>query len=614
MFETIEKLVKSAIKTFKNSFSVSPRILDHLGIHAYNSIKKSLVELASNSYDADSTELHISIPKKIENNSKITLEDNGMGMTTEEFQENYLKIGRNRRMESDVTLKGRKVIGNKGIGKLAGFGIADLIQIETCKNGVMTTAILKREAFDNSKSLENTKFDVQSYKVEQDNITGTKITLKRLRKDLSVPKETFLRRFIRNHLPKYDNFKIFVNNIECTSEDVPHNDGDKHSFEETISTLNKKVKGYYIIARTNQAEPGFSVRVRGRLVTKPSFFELPLDSFTGYLGKKFTGEIHADFLDEESNTLQSLINTSRDGFIEDNEIVEQFNEWVKSFLKKILKEENQKRITGQTNKILQSEKIESRLNSLPNSIRSKAKEIISTLVSKMKEADEQSIIDFASLVLQYFESNILKELVDRILQASSKDIEKLADLVSEWGVRDVSGVAELIKHRIDIIKKLKELVNDDAIEGKIHKLFSKNLWLINDEYRLWSSNRTIKNILDKKLKQQFKGKENLRPDLVCLENSSNVVIIEFKRPTVKITTRDFAQVLEYKGILQSEIPQTSSNIVTFVIGKTYDETVRAVKSEQEKSGNFLMSYFDILIKAEKKFSEILDILQNNQSI
>ena len=279
----IKDFAKTVLRTIKGKFSVSPRILDHFGIYAYNSIRKSLVELASNSYDADATEVRISLPEKIDSSSEIILEDDGLGMSTEEFQENYLKIGRNRRIESDTTPKGRKVIGNKGIGKLAGFGIAGFIRVETHQKGIMTAANLKRENFNNSKDLGSTGFDIETYKIDDTTTSGTRIILKELGENLSIPDRTFLKRYLRNNLPKYKNFKIFVNDAECTFEDVK---GEKHEFEEEIEDLEKIVKGFYIIANSNQADPGLAVRVRGRLVTKPSFFGLSLDSFTGYLGKK----------------------------------------------------------------------------------------------------------------------------------------------------------------------------------------------------------------------------------------------------------------------------------------------------------------------------------------
>ena len=605
----LKQVGQKFLNIVKGGFSVSPRILDHFGIQAYNSIKKSLVELASNSYDADATEVRISLPDHIENNSEIVLEDNGMGMSTKEFQEDYLQIGRDRRQEqgADISPGGRKIIGNKGIGKLAGFGIAGLIRVETCKGGIMTAANLKREDFDNNKDLENTKFDIETHQLESASLTGTKIILKELKQDLSVPDKTFLRRYLRNNLPKYQKFKIFVDDIECTIEDIK---GEKHKIDETIESLNRPIKGYYIITKGNVADPGLAVRVRGRLVTKPDFFNLNLDSFMGYISKKFTGELYADFLDEGNGKFQSLINTSRTGFIEENKTVEKFNLWVRDFLKRILKEESKKQLTGQTNKILKAETIETRLKSLPLGVRGKAKDLISTLVSKMKEREEQDIIHFAGLILQYFESNVLKELLDSILKADLDDVEKLADLISEWGVRNVAGVAALVRQHINIIKKLEELVNNtSALEKQIHKLFEKNLWLLDDKYKLWGSDKSLKNILGENLKKEFDKQKHLRPDLVCLSNYSEAVVMEFKHPKVIISTKDLTQILKYKGLIQKQMPNIS-NITVFVIGKQYDESVRAIKKDQENAGNFLMSYSEVLSNASRKYSDILKILEN----
>ncbi len=598
------------LNTIKGHFSVSPRILDHFGIQAYDSIKKSLVELASNSYDADATEVNISLPTQIEKDSEIIIDDNGTGMSTQEFQDHYLQIGRNRRQESNndtSPIKKRKIIGNKGIGKLAGFGIAGLIRVETCKNSIKTATNLKREDFDSNPDLENTKFDIEIYQLEDISEKGTKITLKELKQDLSVPNETFLRRYLRNNLPKYEDFKIIVNNNECTMEDIP---GEKHDIDEIIEGLNKPIKGYYVIAKNNVANPGLAIRVRGRLVTKPSFFNLPFDFFTTYISRKFTGELNADFLDESNGNFQSLINTSRTGFIEENKTVEKFNFWVKKFLKKVLKEESEKQLIKQEDKILKSDTIDSRLKKLPPIVSSKAKKMILALVSKMKEQKDDDIIQFAGLILQYFESNVLKELLDNILRVESDDIEQLAKLVSEWGIRNITGVSNLIKQYLKIINKLEEFVNNRITkEQQIHKLFEKNLWLLDDNYKLWESNKSLKTILGKNLDKQFDKQRHLRPDLVCLSSNSKVVIIEFKRPGVIISTNDIAQVLNYKSVIQKHTPNISE-VITFIIGREYDASITAIKSNQEKAGIFLMSYSEVLKKAERKFSDILKILEN----
>jgi len=69
---------------------VSPRILDHLGVSAYNSLRKCLAELAANSYDADATEVRITIPDVIDKDAVIDILDDGIGMTIKEIDDNYL--------------------------------------------------------------------------------------------------------------------------------------------------------------------------------------------------------------------------------------------------------------------------------------------------------------------------------------------------------------------------------------------------------------------------------------------------------------------------------------------------------------------------------------------
>jgi len=103
--------------------------IDHLGIKLYSSFPPVIAELISNSYDADAenVEIKINYEEKI-----VTVMDNGTGMTHAELNRNFLVIGRNRRKEEGTgisKLKGRKVTGKKGLGKLAVFGIAKTIEV-----------------------------------------------------------------------------------------------------------------------------------------------------------------------------------------------------------------------------------------------------------------------------------------------------------------------------------------------------------------------------------------------------------------------------------------------------------------------------------------------------
>ena len=64
---------------------------------------------------------------------EIVIEDDGGGMTEQEVNEFYLNVGYNRRVgRSELTPKyQRKVMGRKGIGKLAPFGICHEVEVVT---------------------------------------------------------------------------------------------------------------------------------------------------------------------------------------------------------------------------------------------------------------------------------------------------------------------------------------------------------------------------------------------------------------------------------------------------------------------------------------------------
>ncbi len=109
------------------SFEISLSVLNHLGRNLYRSFITVLGEAISNAWDADAENVWIYINK--ENNS-LVIKDDGNGMTADEFQNKFLKIGYSKRRDGETTTKkGRPYIGRKGIGKLALLSCADKISV-----------------------------------------------------------------------------------------------------------------------------------------------------------------------------------------------------------------------------------------------------------------------------------------------------------------------------------------------------------------------------------------------------------------------------------------------------------------------------------------------------
>lgn len=123
---------------------ISRMTVDKLGVKLYDRVYAVIAELISNSYDADAENVTIRAPmgqylatktdgKVASKNVSIEIEDDGSGMSPDQLQEFYLVVGAERRNDpkrGDVSPKfRRKVMGRKGVGKLAPFGICQMVEI-----------------------------------------------------------------------------------------------------------------------------------------------------------------------------------------------------------------------------------------------------------------------------------------------------------------------------------------------------------------------------------------------------------------------------------------------------------------------------------------------------
>ena len=138
-------------------FVVAPHIVQDLGLNLYTTLPRVLAEFVANAHDADSPEVDVqmdfeaikmardelraeddteSVPlaeRELPSHLALTITDNGHGMSREEVQKRFLIAGRRRREEENTERSPGKriVMGRKGLGKLAGFGVAKRMVVTT---------------------------------------------------------------------------------------------------------------------------------------------------------------------------------------------------------------------------------------------------------------------------------------------------------------------------------------------------------------------------------------------------------------------------------------------------------------------------------------------------
>lgn len=140
-----------------------------------NSSETALTELVANAWDAGATIVDIFIPD--EYGQTLTISDNGIGMTKDEFYSRWMKLGYNRlkhqgkkvKFPSGVDLQ-RQAYGRNGVGRHGMLCFNDEYDVITNKDGIeskfaITTKsekepfLIKEELFSKSTNI-GTKLEV----------------------------------------------------------------------------------------------------------------------------------------------------------------------------------------------------------------------------------------------------------------------------------------------------------------------------------------------------------------------------------------------------------------------------------------------------------------------
>ena len=282
----------------------SGRIIDHLGLQMYQSPVAAVAELVANAWDADADTVEIKLPESLEEGLEIVLKDNGNGMSFDECQERFLNVGYARRGNKATErskLKQRRILGRKGIGKFAGFGIAQIVRIETVSRASgektifeMDISKLRSQAYVNlGTEIDLIEYEGPDPRRMQDH--GTTVRLKELllsrRPDPKSFAGSMARRFLLHQLAV--DFRILVDDMPLPEGDellpVQFSFPNDYRSDETPDGL--RINGDWGIETVGGQEirwrirfyrdpigqdelRGISVFAGGKLVQAPFFFNL----------------------------------------------------------------------------------------------------------------------------------------------------------------------------------------------------------------------------------------------------------------------------------------------------------------------------------------------------
>ncbi len=111
-----------------SSLKVDLRLLLELGERLISRDEVAVVELVKNTYDADARTVEVMMEK-----NKIEVRDDGEGMDLDEIIEGWLTIGTVMKKQRRKTKLGRRVLGEKGLGRLAVLRLGKITTVYTQK-------------------------------------------------------------------------------------------------------------------------------------------------------------------------------------------------------------------------------------------------------------------------------------------------------------------------------------------------------------------------------------------------------------------------------------------------------------------------------------------------
>jgi len=123
-------------KAGKKALRPRARIVHTLGDELISSEVVAVIELVKNSYDADAKRVFVRFTGPLqEGQGRIEIMDSGHGMSIDTIEKAWLEPATNFRKRNRLSEKGRRVLGEKGIGRFAASRLAKKLEVISRRSG-----------------------------------------------------------------------------------------------------------------------------------------------------------------------------------------------------------------------------------------------------------------------------------------------------------------------------------------------------------------------------------------------------------------------------------------------------------------------------------------------
>lgn len=595
--------------------TVDLNVLEHLGINLYSNVPAVLTEMVANAWDADAERVEIKIE---ENLQFIDILDDGIGMGIEAINKKFLWVGFQKRKEDgDLSqLKGRPVMGRKGVGKLAPFSIANVVEVYSYIDG-------EKNAF--RMEVEGIREAAASYKayypepIATDlcpDKNGTRLVLRELHKDRIRTANLIQRLARRFSVIGQEDFKIIIkhkNGVEAEVTLKDRGDLEKLQYIWPVGGWAPPAWLEDYVIRTRELpgtlegwESGLCVKGWIGTANKPK----DLDSAAGNInvivllargrlfqenvlnevndGRHYTkylvGHLDINFLDDSD--LRDIATSDRQRIQEGDPRYGQVVSFVKSTLAKIESDWSTWRAIDRADEVQTfNPVVREWLEGLSADHRKHAQKMIGSISSLDADDGENIVLKHAILG---FERAKMIGSTKELSEAMSVDAQTLLPLLANLDSIEASLYRDIVSNRLNVIKAFQSKITNNELEKVLQDYLFDHLWLLDPSWERAAGSEIIeKPVNDEfgKISAKLTDKERKgRVDIKYRKTSGRHVIIELKRAERSMGILELVeQGMKYRDALLKCLDDRKRSDepyeVIFVLGKPLKEE-GALQSQQ----------------------------------
>ncbi|MFZ3054235.1 MAG: ATP-binding protein [Sulfuricurvum sp.] len=581
------------------NFHADPKLFDLLGKDIYKDMYQPFIELVANSYDADSSKIEITLALDNDSNDDriIMLQDFGHGMDNDDLKNRFFNIS-----VSDQPVKspnGRIRKGQRGVGRLAGFTLGPKLKYKTVKDGYKYQFELNLNDIKQKNNIENINVDIQKEVTTEK--SGVVIIISDIQA-LDIPLDTLKQKLLAN-FGAHDDFSIYINSQELKAAELL---GEKEEF--IISIGDQKAIGWIVYSPDKLVNYGILIKSNQRAIGESETFGVKLPK---ELMSHFYGEIDITYIDGIE------CNAGWDSLF-DNERAKELKECLRDIFFNAANKQVDLEVEDEFRKNMAIPEYRHRIENLPSFSQKAAEQTIKDSIKTIKYNKKDLVKTIMELSIKSYEQHEVYEILKRLNEARSEDITKLAAVLKQWGIKEVADILTILQQRFKVLDAFEQIINDPkTLELKgTHKVLAENIWIVDERYEWFISNKSLKTISGNLLDSAYSGEHSSkRPDLFIrmqenLLMRNEFLILELKKPGQSIKFEDKAQGERYASVIHKTFTKEAFFNV-YIVGSEYEEGIQR-ESTAGTIRTIAISYQELVQEARARMIYIQKNLQDKE--